>query len=174
MAKGKRSKPLSPSDRIELRNAAERAAIQQGATRDIVGRDRVLEDLEGFRKVNPLDYLEEIAPGAFKVKSLEDLRKLPLTAQRFIRKINISTRSLTLKETGDTVTTTHASLELHDIIRIEEMIGKYLHLWKDGDTHQHLHLHAGEAQRLAQMPAAEIDALRRALEADIAILEAKK
>ncbi len=177
-----KKRPSLPRIRLAAKARAEQAAVavrdaelMEEAKRQIVHRDSVLRDLEAFRQISALDYFEEVAPGEYKMKSLDELRKLGPAHLRYVRKIRMTTNTRTLMDTGDTVTTSHATVELPDILAVEKMIGDYLGMWQKGDVHQHLHLMnaAGQAPTLAGAPADQVRERRLVLERELKAVDAQ-
>jgi len=117
-----RKTPLSRTERAVAKNEAELTAIAKSAELMVVGRERILDDLEGFRQVSILDFFEEDdRTGRIKLKDLAELKELPRHAQRWLKKIQI-------RDTIDGQVTTVEGL---DVLQVLEKAGNSLGMWKN-------------------------------------------
>lgn len=158
-----KEKPLTAKDRIRLANEAEDKAITESVKYLTIGRERIIDDLEGFRKVSLLDFFDqEERTGRLVLKHLEDMRKLSHHHQRWLKKIRIKDEI-----DGQTI-----SIEGLDTMKVIDKAGQCLKMWDSENKQNHLHLH-GEMQRLANMSPDELHALRVQTEAELREVEAE-
>jgi hypothetical protein len=157
MPRPPRVKPLTTQDRIQLKVAAEKQAIAEAARVEVVSRVQLVEELERWRNLTLLDFFE--VDDAGRMVRLLPLTKMRPDAQRAIRKVRMQT---TTTKDGDTQTT--IEVDLHDGLKIREMIGKALGLWRDGEIHEHRHIHLHRPLR--EMSDAEL-----AQEADVLAID---
>lgn len=159
------AKRITPADRAKLRNEADLAQIAKEAKLLSVGRERVVDDLEGFRKVSMFDFFNQSEhTGRLILKPLEELRQLSHHHQRWVKKIRIK----------DDIDGQTINFEGVDVMNVLEKAGKFLKMWgEDNIGGNHIHLH-GEMQRLASMTPDELHALRLQTEAELREIEAEK
>lgn len=130
MPRQPRPKPLTPADRQQLQIDAEKEAIRDAARVEVASRVELVEELERWRKLRLTDFFELDDGG--RPARLLPLARMTDDAQRAIRKIRIIRDA-----NGQTV----HEIEFYDGLRIREMIGKALGLWRDGEIHEHRHVH---------------------------------
>ncbi len=154
---------LTDNERAQLRNDADRAAALASAKLFVIGREQVVDDLEGFRQVSMLDFFNQSEhTGRLMLKPLEELRLLPRHHQRWLKKIRIKDEI-----DGQTI-----SIEGLDTLNILEKAGKYLKMWDGDGSPKHIHLH-GEMQRLANMTPDELADLRAQTEQELREVQAE-
>lgn len=103
-----------------------------------VKQDAVLEDLEGFRRLTVHDFFEQDpTDDAPRMRPLSEIQG---PAAKFIKRIK-TTRKTFLHKDGTCETQIATEVTLHDILRVEEMIGRHLGIWKE---QLHLHLHRSD------------------------------
>ena len=125
-----RPKPLTPADRQQLQIDAEKEAIRTAARVEVASRVQLVEELERWRGLLLTDFFEVDADG--RIARLLPLTKMKPDAQRMIRKVRIRSDA-----DGSQV----VEIDFYDGLRIRELIGKALGLWRDGEIHEHRHVH---------------------------------
>lgn len=130
MPRRPRPKPMTANERQELRNAAEREAIREAAHVEVASRVQLVEELERWRRLLLTDFFELDDSG--RPARLLPLTKMQPDAQRMIRKIRI---------VRDAAGHTVHEIEFYDGLRVRELVGKALGLWRDGEIHEHRHMH---------------------------------
>lgn len=106
---------------LSERRAARAAKLQ-------VKQEAVLEDLEGFRNLTVHSFF--VQDPVDRAPRLRPLSEIQGPAAKFIRKIKTK-RSHYFQKDGTMVTTVEEEIELHSILKVEEMIGRHLGTWKE-------------------------------------------